>query len=308
MKTQMLQKIEEYDSIVIYRHIRPDGDAYGSQFGLKELIEYNYPEKKVYAVGDENDRFSFIGKTCEVTVDIIEKSLVFVLDCSERTLVSDISFEKAPCIIKIDHHIARESFGTIEIVDDTYESCCGLITDIFYNLNFKFNKNSAMYLYTGMVTDSGRFRYDSTTSRTFSLASILLNEGIDITEIYNNLYLDDFEIVKLRAIYVLKMKLTNKNVAYIITTYEEFKELNFDIFTVSRGMVNTMSGIKGIEIWANFTETEDGKVICELRSNKYNINKIAVKYGGGGHAKASGATVDSMEIAMQMLEDLNNLC
>ena len=79
-----------------------------------------------------------------------------------------------------------------------------------------------------------------------------------------------------------------------------------DIFSISRGMVGTMSDIRGIDSWVNFTETDEG-VLCEIRSNKHNINHIAVKYGGGGHAKASGATLKNKEEAMQLLEDLNNL-
>ena len=71
-------------------------------------------------------------------------------------------------------------------------------------------------------------------------------------------------------------------------------------------MVNVMSDIRGVDIWANFTETERG-VLCELRSSRYNINPIAVKYGGGGHAKASGATVPDRETAMAMLADLDEM-
>jgi phosphoesterase RecJ-like protein len=95
-------------------------------------------------------------------------------------------------------------------------------------------------------------------------------------------------------------------VAYIYTDLEEAKALNVETFTISREMVNTMANIRGVDIWVNFTETEDG-VLCELRSSKYNINPIAVKYGGGGHAKASGATVADKATAMAMLRDLDEL-
>ena len=94
--------------------------------------------------------------------------------------------------------------------------------------------------------------------------------------------------------------------AYIYTTREELEALGVDTFTVSRGMVGTMSDIRGVDIWVNFTETDSG-VLCELRSSRYNINPIAVKYGGGGHAKASGATVKNKEEAMSMLQDLELL-
>ena len=104
----------------------------------------------------------------------------------------------------------------------------------------------------------------------------------------------------------MKICFTEKKVAYIYTTREEFDALGVDSFTVSRGMVNTMSDIKGVDIWVNFTETEKG-VLCELRSSRYNINPIAVKYGGGGHMKASGATVKDRQTAMAMLQDLDQL-
>ena len=106
--------------------------------------------------------------------------------------------------------------------------------------------------------------------------------------------------------FVQKIRLTEHNVAYIYTSLEKFRQLGMDLFSVSRGMVNTMADIKGVDIWANFTETETG-VLCELRSATKNINPIAVKYGGGGHAKASGATVGSREEAMAMLRDLDDM-
>ena len=105
---------------------------------------------------------------------------------------------------------------------------------------------------------------------------------------------------------MLKIAFTEQNVAYIYTTEEEVKALGVDLFSISRGMVNTMSDIRGVDVWVNFTESE-GNVLAELRSSTYNVNPIAVKYGGGGHAKASGATLNSREEAMQMLADLDAL-
>jgi len=159
---------------------------------------------------------------------------------------------------------------------------------------------------TGMITDSGRFRYDSTTARTFALASFLMEHSVDPTEIYRNLYAEDFESKQRKAQFILKIQMTEHNVAYIYTTLAEVKELNMDTFSISRGMVGTMADMKGVDIWVNFTETETG-ILCELRSGKYNINPVAVKYGGGGHAKASGATLTSKEQAMQMLADLDTM-
>ena len=157
-----------------------------------------------------------------------------------------------------------------------------------------------------MVTDSGRFRYDSTTSKTHTLAAHLMRENFSTTDVYRGLYSDNFESIKLRASFVMKIQFTAAGTAYIYTTKDEVEALGVDTFTISRGMVGTMSEIKGVDIWVNFTETEEG-VLCELRSSLYNINPIAVKYGGGGHEKASGATVPSREVAMAMLADLDKI-
>ena len=194
----------------------------------------------------------------------------------------------------------------MEVIDSSFESCCGMIALLAKESSLRLNTVAAKSLYTGMVTDSGRFRYDSTTAQTFRLAAFLMEQPIDTNEIYRNLYADDLAQKQLRAHFTTKIQVTERSVAYIYTTLEEMKALNADTFTVSRGMVGTMSDTKGIDVWVNFTETEAG-VLCELRSSRYNINPIAVKYGGGGHAKASGATVKDRATAMAMLADLDQL-
>jgi phosphoesterase RecJ-like protein len=157
-----------------------------------------------------------------------------------------------------------------------------------------------------MVTDSGRFRYDCTTANTFRLASFLTERPFSISDIYQNLYADDLAMMQLRAKYTLKIQTTSEGVAYIYTPIEEAKSYGVSEFTLSRAMVGVMSDIRGIHSWVNFTETESG-VLCEIRSNRYNINPIATKYGGGGHQKASGATLKSKDEAMLLLEDLKSL-
>ena len=119
-------------------------------------------------------------------------------------------------------------------------------------------------------------------------------------------YSDDLSFIRLRAQFVLKINVTEHRVAYIYTDRAEAESYGVDTFTISRGMVNTMGDIRGIDIWVNFTETETG-VIAELRSNKHNINPVAAKYGGGGHIKARGAMVKDRQEAMEMLRDLDQM-
>ena len=302
----ILRAITGHDTIIIHRHKNPDGDAMGSQIGLKHIIAENFPEKKVYMVGDDARFYGFMDDSQMDVIDdsVYEGALAVILDSGSRHLISDERYALAAHSVRFDHHIFCEKIADDEVVDTSFESCCGLVAQFALETGLRLNPKSAKALYTGMVTDSGRFRYDCTTARTFAIASKLLEQGIDTNDIFRKLYADTLESKKRKAQFIMKVQLTENNVAYIYTTREEFEAMGLDTFTVSRGMVNTMADIKGVGIWVNFTETEKG-VLCELRSGDLNINPIAVKYGGGGHAKASGATVADRETAMAMLADLD---
>lgn len=304
----IFQAIARFDTIIIHRHSRPDGDALGSQVGLKHLILENFPGKKVYCVGDEAGFYSFMAETVmdELPDSAWNGALAVILDCGGAHLISDERWKLAERTVRMDHHLYTGCFTDAEAIDSSYESCCGLITQMAKNAGWKLNRLAAQSLYTGMVTDSGRFRYDSTSARTFALASWLMEAGIDTEAIYKDLYADDFENKRRKAQFMLKVQFTPNRVAYAYTTEAELAEMGVSTFSVSRGMVNTMADIRGTDIWVNFTEA-DGGVLCELRSSGPNINPIAVKYGGGGHAKASGAKVPDRDTAMAMLADLDEL-
>ena len=306
MFEQVLTEIQNHDTIILHRHTKPDGDAMGSQIGLKHILRENFPEKRIYCVGDEPRFFGFMEESGmdEIPDSVYSEALAIILDCGARHLISDSRYTLARRTVRLDHHIFAGPIADTEVIDTTFESCCGLVAQFAWEQGLKLNPLAAKSLYTGMVTDSGRFRYDCTTARTFRLASFLMEQGFDTNEIFRNLYADEYASKQLKAKFILKIQFTGNKVAYIYTTREEFAQLGVDTFTVSRGMVNTMADIRGVGIWVNFTESENG-VLCEIRSADVNINPIAVKYGGGGHAKASGATVPDRETAMAMLRDLD---
>lgn len=303
-----LEMIRRFDRIVIHRHSNPDGDALGSQIGLKHLILANFPGKTVYAVGDKTLRYDFMA---DCVPDVLPDgafagALCILLDSSSPALISDSRYRVAAATLRIDHHIFIEKFADTEIVDTSFESCCGMIAALAEEAGLKVPPIAAESLYTGMVTDSGRFRYDCTSARTFRLAAFLLRSPIDLNRLYTNLYTDDYEALKRRAGFILRIRFTEHKVAYLCNTRSLLKELDMDTFAASRGMVNVMADIKGVTVWVNFTEAPEG-ICCELRSSDRNINPIAVKYGGGGHAKASGATVPDWATAMAMLRDLDEM-
>ena len=304
----VLKEIRDHDTIIIHRHHHPDGDALGSQIGLRHLILRNFPGKRVYMVGDEAGRYAFMAGSVMDEVDdtLYPRALAVILDTSARALISDERYQQAHRTVRLDHHLFVEKIADVEVDDSSYESCCGLVTGMAMECGWALTPEAATALYTGMVTDSGRFRYDATTARTFRLAAWLMEQPIDTEKLYHDLYAMDLKELRLRAAFVGRIRLTERGVAYTITTAEELAALDCDSFTASRGMVGVMADVRGVDIWVNFTETDRG-ILCELRSGPYNINPIAVKYGGGGHAKASGATLKSWDEVHSMLDDLDKM-
>ena len=299
--------IEKYPRIILHRHKNPDGDALGAQEGLRKILKENYPDKEIYAVGDMTPRYSFISEPMdEISDDLYKGALAIILDCGSKSLIFDDRYTLAEVTARLDHHIFCEVIADFEVVDTSFESCSGMVAALAMECGFFVSSEAAKAIYTGMITDSGRFRYDSTNAQTFRLASFLMERRFDTNDIYKRLYADELSMMQLRAKFTLKIQVTPEGVAYIYTPYDELVTYGVDNFTISRGMVNVMGDIRGIHTWVNFTETDAG-VLTEIRSNTYNINPIAVKYGGGGHQKASGATLKSKDEAMALLDDLKNL-
>lgn len=304
---EVFDLIKRNSKIIIHRHERPDGDALGSQIGLKEAILATFPNYDVKIVGDENKRYSWVGKMDEVSDEEYKEALVFVVDTGALKLISDNRYSLGRKLVKIDHHIPQDTYGDYVIEDTSYESCCGLIADIIYLSNMKLTDVGARALFIGMVTDSGRFRYSSTNSNTYKIASRLVGYNFETDPIYNTLYMEKLENVKLKAKLITKFQVTNKGVAYLINTKEEIKEYGVGIFDISRGMVNIMAGIENIPVWVNFSEDVSGDIYVEIRSSGLNVNPVATSHGGGGHLQACGCTVHSFEEVYQIIEELNNL-
>jgi phosphoesterase RecJ-like protein len=307
MYKELLKKIEEYDTIIIHRHLRPDGDALGSQIGLKEALKATYPMKRIFATGDVSQQYHFIGDMDEVEDHDYQDALVIIVDTGALALVSDERFNQGKYLIKIDHHASGTDYGDMNIVDKDEISCASLLAKIIFALDMNLTSNGARALFTGIITDSSRFKYQGVNTNTFLIASKLTAYNFSIQEIYDRLYIDDLDTVILRANFLLSMKQTIKKVAYIKSSFEDIIKLKKEIFSISRGMVNVMAGISGIDIWANFTECEDRTVLAELRSTKYDVSSVAVKYGGGGHKLASGATLSNFKEVDLMLVDLDKL-
>lgn len=309
-----LKKIEDiirnYKSIVIFHHINPDGDCLGSQFGLKELIIDNFPGIDVYAIGNSKNVLSFMNfKHDDIPNDtILDESLGIIVDAnfSNRIQNSEIIIDKKiKNILRIDHHIGGDDLNPIYTwVDQSYCATAEQIAELAINLNWKITKMSAAYIYLGIYTDSGRFLFDKTSSRTFSLVSELLKTKFNVQFIHNNLSKrTETEILFMKE--VLNNYKTEGNTIYYFLTFEKAMELN--IPEENRNRVDFLANIQPYTIWIFFIEQENGDIRVRLRSNTYNIHQIAKKYGGGGHEKASGAIIKSKDIINEIVKSANDL-
>ncbi|MFP4287109.1 MAG: DHH family phosphoesterase [Candidatus Izemoplasmataceae bacterium] len=306
MYKKILEMIGKYDKIVIHRHLNPDLDALGAQLGLKGIIEENFDNKIVKVVGDEN-QFSFIGKMDDIEDSFYEGALAIIVDVAVSALVSDQRYTHAKEVLVIDHHQNPSDIATVFHSDPTHIATCQILTDLCMKESLIISESTATALFSGLVTDSGRFMYPATNETTFLSAWFLAKNGAKIQEIYDALYVEDLSFKKLKGHFINNFKTTKENIAYMKNTVDLKDEYNVSSFTISRGMVNQMSGIKGIPMWANFTEFEDGTIQCELRSKEIPIVDIAKKYGGGGHNLACGCTVHNWEDTDHILSDMDKL-
>lgn len=306
VKEVILNKIKEYDSIVIGRHFRPDGDAVGSTMGLGRIISLTFPEKKVYlSNNDKSDYMAFLGDTSEsVSEEIIKNSLVIIIDTATLDRVSDNRILNGKEVVKIDHHIEAEPYGDVSWVEDWRSSSCEMIASFYEEFSsvLKIDDIAATAIYAGMVTDSGRFRFSSTSSETLRLASIMVGKGVDIERLQANLDLNDYNFYKYQAYVFSKIEMTENGVSWLYVDQEMQEKWNLSREDASES-VGFMSGIKGSICWIAFIENSDGSIRVRLRSRFMTVNKIAEKYHGGGHDRASGATCYSREEMMALIED-----
>ena len=308
IKEAILQKIKEYDRIMLFRHVRNDGDCVGATKGLKDIIRKTWPEKEVYLIDQDTAQYlSFMGPEDEPVADeLYADALGIVLDTASEARISNKKYKLCKELIKIDHHIPLESYGDLIWVEEERSSCCEMIVDFYetFRDELVLDSEGATHLYTGMVTDSGRFKYSGVSGDTMRCAGTLLDIGVDTDTLFARLYLEAYEYLKFKAHIYQKMQMTENGIAYIFIDKAMQEQFGLTLEMAS-ATVGTMDAIRGCICWMAFIENGDaeGSIRVRLRSRFVTINSIAEKYHGGGHACASGATVYSMEEMQALLRD-----
>lgn len=307
--SKILDKINEYERIIIFRHFRPDGDAVGSTKGLQAILRASYPEKEILLLNsDYSDYVAFLGGEDEpISDELYGEALGIVLDTATTARISNKKFSLCRELIKIDHHIPVESYGALEWVEELRSSASEMVAALYsmHKDRLTMTPEAARYIYCGMVTDSGRFRYRDVSGETMRLAGMLLDFGIDTDTLYSNLYLDDPKVFKFEAYAKKKMKSSESGVLSIFVSKRMQKK-----FSLSRedagNVVSYMDTVRGSLIWIAFIEG-DGEIRVRLRSRFVTVSELAEKYRGGGHACAAGATVHSKAEMKKLLSEADAL-
>ncbi len=309
IKETIFRKIEEYQRIMLFRHIRIDGDCVGATKGMKALIQNTWPEKEVYLIDDEKSEYlAFLGPDdAEVPDEMYREALGIVIDTASCARIANPKYALCREVIKIDHHIEREPYGTYNWVEEERSSACEMIAAFYeaFRDRLKISREAATFIYTGMVTDSGRFQYEGVTGDTMRLAGLMLDQGIDTETLYAHLYLKDFESLKFKAFVYSNMEISPNGVAYIRISKAVQDQFGLS-FEEACSAISYLDGIRGCLCWLAFIEAPDS-IRVRLRSRFVAINSVAEHFSGGGHACASGATVYDDDEARALIAEADAL-
>lgn len=307
---EIIKTIKAYETIIIHRHERPDPDAYGSQVGLKEIIKTSYPNKNIYAVGAEDPSLHFLARMDVIGDEQYEQALVIVCDTANTERIDDQRYKLAKKVIKIDHHPNRDQYGDLLWVDTSASSTSEMIYELFLQgkeSDLQMSDQAARLIYAGIVGDTGRFLFPSTTKKTFEYATDLVTYDFDRSEIYDGMYVINDNIARLIGYVLQNFTLSDAGVSTMRLTKETLDRFNISSLESGK-VISAIAEVKGLKAWAFFIEESKELIRVRLRSKGPVINEIAAKYNGGGHPLAAGATVHSWEETDMIARDLEELC
>ncbi|RBP04478.1 bifunctional oligoribonuclease/PAP phosphatase NrnA [Rossellomorea aquimaris] len=309
MKEQILDLIKQYETIIVHRHVRPDPDAYGSQGGLVEILKTSFPEKKIYAVGKEEESLHYLKRLDVIEDHVFEGALIIVCDTANEERICDSRYHLGDKLVKIDHHPNEDAYGDYLWIDTSASSVSEMIYEFYLfgkDKGLTLSDEGARLLFAGIVGDTGRFLYPSTTQNTFDIAGELIRFDFDRNELFNKMYEIDANVIKLHGYVLQNFEMDGDGCASMIMTKEILEEHQV-IPSDASLLVSTLGNVKGIKAWVFFIEESD-QIRVRLRSKGPVINTIAKKYNGGGHPLAAGASIYSWEEKEEVMKDLREVC
>ena len=306
IQEEIRTQIENYDTIIIHRHQRPDPDAIGSQVGLRNILRANYPEKNVLATGFEEPTLTWMASMDEVSDAFYQSALVIVCDTANTPRIDDDRYSSGDFLLKIDHHPNDDAYGDLYWVNTAASSTSEMIAELSYQLGWTVPSEAARLLYAGIVGDTGRFLYPSTSSRTLELAAQLRKADFDFAALGRQMDSFPYKIAKLQGYIFDHLEVDENGAARVLLT-RSFLDSQGLTDAETSAIVSTPGKIDTISCWGIFVEQEPGRYRVRLRSKTHPINEIAKRHEGGGHPLASGANSYSLEENDQIYHELQEV-
>ena len=295
---EILKEIEKADSFVITAHDHPDGDAIGSCLAFATVLK-NMGKTNIDVLFKEYPAaFEMLPNIDLVKVEASqnEYDMVIVLDCPELKRVhKDYHqyFESAKVTVEFDHHLKNAMFADLDVVNPAAPACAEILVSSFKYMGIEITKEVATCLLTGIITDTGGFRFNSTTRETFEFAGWALSKGVNVSKIYKEVLMtktkSQFEAEKL-AVDRLEFYMDD-TITFTYMTKEDEKALDIKSGEFD-GIAGIGTTIKGVEVAIFAHEREEGFKIS-FRSNRIDVADICMSFGGGGHKLAAGCTIDA---------------
>jgi len=307
MYKKIWNKIVESDNIVLISHVNPDGDALGSSLSMYNILKNMGKNVTICNMTDLASYLDFLPNFDKVKKTLPKKiDLMISFDCG--------SFDRLGIdrrdyfLINLDHHISNTNYGDMNLIEEA-ASTSQVVFNILEANKVDIDKDSATCIYTALVTDTGNFQYESVTAEVFRIASELVKCGASPEFVSKMLYERD-RLSRLRflakALDTLELHLEGK--VGVVEVTNELMQITGAIKDDTDGLVNMVRKLESVEVSLMLREEEDGSIKISLRSKNYvDVSKIAVKYGGGGHIRASGATIKDKtfnEIKEMVISDI----
>ena len=317
---QLSELISNSHKIILSTHIDPDGDGLGSEVAFYLYLKSINKDVTILNISETPDKYKFLDENNYINtfskdfVHVVEESdLIIVFDLGDFTRIGkigDIVIDKNIKAINIDHHHLRDdSMYELSIVDTKSPSTTYMIWKYLNRLGLTekpLENEMALALYSGLVNDTGSFRYSSVTSDSHLMAAHLLKSKINPNQVFSNIYENiSLSKIKLKAELIDNIKMFNSGqVAYAIISESMFIKTNSN-HTASDGFSEFIRGIKGVEIAFCITERENEYKISFRSDGKYTINDVAGLFGGGGHYFAAGCKIKKNDLKSSIQKILN---
>ncbi len=289
--------LRAHSSFVILSHVRPDGDAIGSQLALGfSLLAMG---KSVRLINEDGlpENLSFLPGSERIELpptDPIAAEVAIALDTATRPRLGERALHAASMAtvwINIDHHISNTNFGDLNLIDATSPATGQILYDLITQLDLPLPPESRDAIYVAVSTDTGSFQYPSTTAKTYDMAADLIRNGVDVGAINSKTY-DEQPYRRLELMRALLGTL-ERSADGLLAHWELRDQTRIDLALRpedSEGLIDVIRAIRGVQVAAFFEEVADGKIRVSMRSKdrRLDVCNIAAQFGGGGHALAAG--------------------